>query len=41
MNKTEQVTYRIVEDYRLGKVSRKEVALILNFSEKTMIKSLS
>ncbi len=36
MNKTEQLTYRIIEDYRLGKISKKESALILNVSEKTI-----
>jgi transposase len=36
MNKNEQLTYRIIEDFRLGKISRKEAALILNVSEKTI-----
>ncbi len=36
LNKTEQLTYRIIEDYRLGRISRKEAALILNVSEKTI-----
>lgn len=36
MNKTEQLTYRIIEDFRLGKITRKEAALILNVSEKTI-----
>lgn len=36
MNKNEQVTYRILEDYRAGKISRKEASLILGVSEKTI-----
>jgi hypothetical protein len=36
MSTNEQVTYRIIEDYRSGKVSRKEAAEILGVAEKTV-----
>ena len=36
MSKTDQFKWRIIEDYRSGRVSRKEAATLLNVSEKTI-----
>jgi len=36
MNKSEQLSYRIIEDYGKGEISRKEAAIILGVTEKTI-----